>query len=70
MNHDKVQKWDDVCLATCIFPSEVGKKTFIFLHLGGYLFSMGHGNKYLPGGKSSKENVLLLMLGMYLSLDR
>ena len=31
---------DAVCLATDIFPDEVGKKKCLLVHLGGYLFSV------------------------------
>ena len=39
-----------VCLATDIFPDEVGKKKFLLLHLDGFLFSVAHGIRYLPRG--------------------
>ena len=44
-----------------IFPDEVGKKTFLSLHLGGYRFGVAHDNRYLP--RSSKENVLSTFAG-------
>ena len=56
-------------LAIAKFSVEVGKNTFLLLHLYGYLFSVAHGNRYLSRG--SKENVLSLqLLGKYLSVDR
>ena len=62
---------DTVCLATDIFPDEVGKQKFLLLHLDGYLFiwmvSMAIGTY-----REVVKNMyfLLLLLGMYLSVDR
>ena len=47
MNSYNVQKWDALCLVIDIYPDEVGKKIFLLSNLGGYLFSITHGNKYI-----------------------
>ena len=44
---------DSLCLA--VFPDEVGKRTLLLLHKGGYLLSVDHDNRHPPRG--SKENV-------------
>ena len=38
---------DAVCLATDIFPDEVGKKKCLLVHLGGYLFSVAQGHLHM-----------------------
>ena len=47
---------DVVCLATDIFPDEVGKMKFLVLYLGVYLYAVAYGNRYPLRG--SKDNVL------------
>ena len=64
LNHNKVQNGmvtkDTLCLATDIFPDEVEKQIFVLLHLGWYLFSVVHGNRYLL--RCSNENVLFITI--------
>ena len=59
-----------LCLAIDILPDEVGKSKFLLLHPDGYLFSVGHGNRYLPRG--NKENVLFITIAGHesVSIDR
>ena len=59
---------DAVWLAIDIFPDEVEKKKFLLLHLDGYLFSVAHGNRYLPRG--NKENVLSTTIAGNVSVSR
>ena len=58
--------------ALCLAIDEVGKKKclklhlkFLLVHLDGYLFSVAHGNTYLP--KSSNEYVLYMYI-LYLHI--
>ena len=54
MNHDKsktrIFTKDVLYLAIDIFPDQVGKRHFLLIYLDGYLFSVAHGNRYLPIG--------------------
>ena len=59
---------DALRLAIAKFSVEVGKKTFLLLHLYGYLFNVAHGNRYLPRG--SKENVLSITIAGKVSVSR
>ena len=51
-----------------IFPDKGGKKNFLLPHLGGHLFCVAHGNRYLP--RSSKENVLSITIAGNVSVTR
>ena len=57
-----------LCLAIDIFPDKAGKKTFLLLHLGEYLFTVVHGNRYLP--KDSKEYVISITIVGNVSYSR
>ena len=46
----------------CIFRYEVVQMTFLLLCLVRYLFRMAHGNRYLPGGTCSTEDVLSITI--------
>ena len=47
------------------------KKKFLLLYLDGYLFSVAHGNRYLPrGGKEKRILILLLSLDNSLIIQR
>ena len=58
---------DSLCLTIDIFPDKGGKKNLL-PHLGGCLFSLAHGNRYLP--RSSKENVLSITIAANVSVTR
>ena len=57
----EIVTWDALCLVIDIFPDEAGKKQFFNTTSRWiYLFSVVHGNRYLP--RDSKENVLSITI--------